>query len=135
MAGAVPRNFKLLDELEEAEKGAKGGADISLGLDKADDTFMTNWNASVFASLGGGEPRLITLSIVCGDAYPTAPPAIKFISKVNMDCVDAKGNVVNGKVPYLASWNTGKTMHGALAELKQLMARAPRQQPADGVNF
>lgn len=25
------RNFKLLDELEEAEKGAKGGADISLG--------------------------------------------------------------------------------------------------------
>ena len=27
----VPRNFKLLDELEEAEKSAKGGADISLG--------------------------------------------------------------------------------------------------------
>lgn len=27
----IARNFKLLDELDEAEKGSKGGADISLG--------------------------------------------------------------------------------------------------------
>ena len=29
---SVPRNFKLLDELEDAEKGKSGSADISLGL-------------------------------------------------------------------------------------------------------
>lgn len=38
LANAAARNFKLLDELEEAEKSAKGGADISLGLQRADDT-------------------------------------------------------------------------------------------------
>ena len=43
------RNFKLLDELEAAEKSSKGGADISMGLSRPDDTFMSDWTASIFA--------------------------------------------------------------------------------------
>ncbi len=31
MAAAMPRNFKLLDELEDAERSQEGNADISLG--------------------------------------------------------------------------------------------------------
>ena len=31
MAAGMPRNFKLLDELEDAERSQEGGADISLG--------------------------------------------------------------------------------------------------------
>jgi hypothetical protein len=46
------RNFKLLDELEDAEKSAKGGADISLGLQRADDTMMRDWQASIFQAPG-----------------------------------------------------------------------------------
>ena len=50
----VPRNFKLLDELESAERGLysdpkKYGDDchwITLGLDGSDATF-THWNASI----------------------------------------------------------------------------------------
>ena len=50
----VPRNFKLLDELESAEKGKyqdvkKYGQEcnfINLGLDGQDATF-THWNASI----------------------------------------------------------------------------------------
>ena len=44
------RNFKLLDELEEAEKSTKSGADISLGLARPDDTFMSDWSASILCA-------------------------------------------------------------------------------------
>ncbi len=40
-----------------------------------------------------GEPRLWFLSIVCDERYPVAPPKIKFISRINADCVDGTGNV------------------------------------------
>lgn len=87
---------------------------------------MTNWNASIFATVvrataargaprvhpgrltplrsvpntpstqGGGEARLVTLSLVAGNDYPKVAPTIKFTSKITMDCVDAKGNVSGG---------------------------------------
>ena len=46
---SIARNFKLLDELDDAEKSSKGGADISLGLVRPDDTYMSDWQASIFA--------------------------------------------------------------------------------------
>ena len=93
-AGAtVPRNFKLLDELDEAEKSTRGGADVSLGLAQTDDSSLSHWNCSIFAQAGGGEPRMWMLSLHCDKDYPSKPPTIKFSSKVTMDCVDAKGNV------------------------------------------
>ena len=47
---AAARNFKLLDELEDAEKSAKGGADISLGLQRPDDSQLKDWQASIFSA-------------------------------------------------------------------------------------
>jgi ubiquitin-conjugating enzyme E2 variant len=99
-AGAtVPRNFKLLDELDEAERSTKGGADVSLGLAQNDDSTLSYWNCSIFAQAGGGEPRMWSMSIFCDKDYPTKPPVIKFSSKVSMDCVDAKGNVSGSRGP------------------------------------
>ncbi len=43
--------------------------------------------------------------------------------------------VIASKVPYLASWTSSKTMYGALVEVKNLIARAPRAQPADGTTY
>lgn len=47
----VPRNFKLLEELENSEKG-HGDMSISFGLAKSDDTFLTEFNGGVLGPIG-----------------------------------------------------------------------------------
>ena len=49
----VPRNFKLLEELEKSEKG-HGDMSISFGLVKSDDTFLTEWNGGILGPVGVG---------------------------------------------------------------------------------
>ena len=47
----VPRNFKLLDELEHSEKG-QTDMNISYGLVDSSDTFLTEWNGGILGPHG-----------------------------------------------------------------------------------
>jgi len=47
----VPRNFKLLEELEKSEKG-HGDMSISFGLVDTSDTFLSDWNGGIFGPPG-----------------------------------------------------------------------------------
>ena len=47
----VPRNFKLLEELEKSEKG-HGDMSISFGLVDSADTFLSDWNGGILGPVG-----------------------------------------------------------------------------------
>eukprot|EP00485_Elphidium_margaritaceum_P007452 CAMPEP_0202690112 /NCGR_PEP_ID=MMETSP1385-20130828/5218_1 /ASSEMBLY_ACC=CAM_ASM_000861 /TAXON_ID=933848 /ORGANISM="Elphidium margaritaceum" /LENGTH=157 /DNA_ID=CAMNT_0049345341 /DNA_START=58 /DNA_END=531 /DNA_ORIENTATION=- len=125
----VPRNFKLLDELEAAEKGKYGdifkehGQDvnmINLGLDGQDSTF-SDWNASIIPHQGGyiGD-RMYSLRIKAGPGYPDDPPQIRFTTKVAMPCVNSQGVVDLSKLDNF-SWNGESYLFGALLHIRKAM--------------
>eukprot|EP01083_Nonionella_stella_P148329 469299_1 len=124
----VPRNFKLLDELESAEKGKYGdvkkyGQDcnmVTLGLDGQDATF-THWNASIIPHQGGyvGD-RIYSLKIKCGPGYPDDPPQFKFVQKVAMPCVNNSG-VVDFKKVNNYNWHRESYLFEALLAIRKEM--------------
>ncbi|KAI9800094.1 MAG: hypothetical protein M1825_004276 [Sarcosagium campestre] len=93
MGAKVPRNFRLLEELEKGEKGL-GAEACSYGLADGDDLLMSNWNGTILGPPHSThENRIYSVNIHCGDQYPDVPPTIQFVSKINLPCVDPR----NGK--------------------------------------
>src|ERR1700761_3803261 len=88
------------------------------------------------------ENRIYSVNIHCGDQYPDLPPAIQFVSRVNLPCVDQKTGKVGtidkasqkhplttwaqvdpSKLPCLANWKRDYTMETILIELRRYVQR------------
>ncbi|GMM33348.1 E2 ubiquitin-conjugating protein [Saccharomycopsis crataegensis] len=132
---AIPRSFKLLEELEKGEKGL-GSESCSYGLADSDDITMTNWNATIIGPPHSAhENRIYSLSIECGESYPDKPPTVRFLSKINLPCVGTTGVVDPKKLKILNLWKRSYSMEVVLLELrKEMSAPANRKlsQPPEG---
>lgn len=134
----VPRNFRLLEELEHGEKG-HGNPNVSVGLTKGDDIMLRQWNGTIIGPPSSTfENRILSLELYCDDNYPKAPPAVRFMNKVNLPCVSANGVVDRSKFAMFQQWNAKNTMEDVLLELRKEMSSAANRklpQPAEGSTY
>jgi len=135
----IPRNFRLLEELEKGEKGIGDGS-CSYGLEDGDDILMSNWTGTI---IGPGhtvhENRIYSLQITCGENYPDTVPLVRFLSKVNLPFVDGTNGLVKPTdLAVLRDWNRSKSIETILVEIRKEMASASNRklpQPPEGSFF
>lgn len=119
----VPTNFKLLQELEYAEKDKfpEKSEFVTLGIDDEFDLDpshpMKRWQSTIIPEQGKhiGD-RIYSLKISVGPDYPDTPPTVWFVQKVNFEVglVDQAKGEMNMNMfceKYNFRWTTESTIY------------------------
>ncbi|KAF3540866.1 hypothetical protein F2Q69_00020455 [Brassica cretica] len=68
------------------------------------------------------EGKIFQLKLFCGKDYPQSPPTVRFLTRINMSCVNPDNGVVEpSHFPMLSNWRREYTMEDLLMQLKKEM--------------
>ena len=119
----MPRNFRLLEELERGEKSLDSSGCISYGLTDPSDMTLSVWNGTVLGTAGTiHEDRLYSFRIVCTDEYPQEAPIVQSLDGppyLSVTFIDQQTGLVDPRMlPILSQWKQSYTLSDLLNAIR-----------------